>query len=86
MKNLRVAFQILDDDELVPIGYKFFRCHMTFDMRMEDFRRKARLVAGGHITETPATMTYASVVHCENVRLALMLAALNALEMKFGNV
>jgi hypothetical protein len=33
---------------------------MIFDVKMEHFRRKARLVAGGHKTEAPATITYAS--------------------------
>ena len=86
MKNVRVAFQILDENEEVPIGYKFIRCHMIFDVKMEDFRRKSRLVAGGHMTDTPAAITYASVVSRENLRLALMLVALNALEVKCGDV
>jgi hypothetical protein len=34
---------------------------MIFDVKMEDFRRKARLVAGGNTTDTPHAMTYASV-------------------------
>ena len=86
MNNMRVAFQILDDNKPVTIGYKFIFCHMIFDVKMEDFRRKSRLVARIHMTETPDTMTYASVVSRESVRLALMLAALNALEVKCGDV
>ena len=38
------------------------------------------------MTDTPAAITYASVVSRESVRLALMLAALNALEVKCGDV
>ena len=38
------------------------------------------------MTETPADMTYASVVYRESVRLALMIAALNALELKCDDV
>ena len=49
-------------------------------------RRKARLVAGGHMTTTPAAITYASVVTRETVRIALTLAALNVLEVKVGDV
>ena len=86
INDVRVAFQILDENEEVPIGYKFIHYHMSFDVKMEDFRRKSRLVAGGHMTDTPASITYASVVSRESVRLALMLAALNALELKCGNV
>ena len=38
-------------------------------------------MAGGHRTDTPAAIKYDSVVSCEIVRLVLMLAALNALEV-----
>ena len=67
MKDVRVAFQPFDDGEPIPIGYKFVRCHMIFDVKMEDFRRKARLVFGVHITEQRDVMTYASVVSRETV-------------------
>ena len=59
---------------------------MIFDVKMEDFRRKARLVAGGHVTKAPASITYASVVTREMVCIALMIAALNDLEVKSGDV
>ncbi|KAL7524009.1 hypothetical protein ACHAWF_000783 [Thalassiosira exigua] len=59
---------------------------MIFDIKMEYFRRKARLVAGGHVTEALATMTNASIVSRETVRLALTIAALNDLEVKCGDV
>ena len=59
---------------------------MIFDIKMEDFQRKARLVAGGHKTKAPPTITYASVVSCETVCLALTIAALDDLEVKFGDV
>jgi hypothetical protein len=59
---------------------------MVFDIKMEDFKRKARLVAGGHKTEAPATITYASGVSRKTVRIALMLAALNDLQVKAGDV
>ena len=55
---------------------------MIFDVTIEDYCRKDRLVAGGHMTETPATMTYAILVYRESVKLALMLADLNALDVK----
>jgi hypothetical protein len=35
---------------------------MIFDIKMEDFRRNARLVAGGDTTDNTLAMTYASVV------------------------
>ncbi len=59
---------------------------MIFDIKMEDFRRKACLVAGGHMTNVPATYTYASVVTRETVRIALMLAALNSLDVMAADI
>ena len=86
MKNNRVAFDIKEHKSEVPIGYQHVRCHMVFDVKLERFKHKARLVAGGHTTETPSTLTYASVVSRESVRIALTLAALNNLEVKAGDV
>ena len=63
MREVRKAFEIIPDDQTVPIGYQKIPCHMVFDIKMEDFKRKARLVAGGHKTKAPATITYASVFH-----------------------
>ena len=85
MRNVRVAFNILEDDDKIPRGYEEVRCHMVFDVKM-DFTRKARLVAGGHTTDPPATSTYASVVSRESVRIALMLAALNGLDILAGDI
>jgi hypothetical protein len=59
---------------------------MVFDVKMEDFCRKARLIAGGHMTKAPATLTYASVVSRETVRLALTVAALNKIDMRAADV
>jgi hypothetical protein len=42
-------------------------------------------VAGGHLTQAPATITYASVVSRETMRLALTFASLNDLEVKVGD-
>ena len=86
MKNVRAAFKILPNGTSAPNGYQKISCHMIFDMKMEDFRRKAWLVAGGHNTKAPPTITYASIVSCETVHLALTIAALNDLEVKDGDV
>jgi hypothetical protein len=86
MNAVRVAFKILDDNQEPPVGYQFMKCHMVFDIKLDGFKRKARLVAGGHMTETPAVMTFASVVSRETVRLALTIAALNDLEVKTSDV
>eukprot|EP00804_Cyclotella_cryptica_P005997 CCRYP_000237-RA/>CCRYP_000237-RA protein AED:0.44 eAED:0.44 QI:0/-1/0/1/-1/1/1/0/111 len=69
------------DGAAPPPDHQFIRCHMIFDVKMEDFRCKARLVAGGYATKDPATLTYDSVVSRETVRIALLLAVLNDVDI-----
>ena len=87
MKNVRIAFKVLDTDDFVPPGYQHMTCHMVFDIKLgEGFRRKCRMVAGGHTVETPPHMTYATVVSRETVRIALTMAALHDLEVKASDI
>eukprot|EP00978_Attheya_sp_CCMP212_P038404 scaffold190140_cov34-Attheya_sp.AAC.1 len=51
-----------------------------------DFTRKARFVAGGHLTDPPASITYSSVVAHDSVRIAFMIAALNNLSVLVTDV
>ena len=54
MKNVRVAFDVLPDGVAPPSDHQYMKCHMIFDVKMEDFRRKARLVAGGTYDKSPS--------------------------------
>ena len=75
MKNVRPAFEVWEKSkEDIPPGYQQIKCHLIFDVKMgENFRRKARFVAGGHTTEVPESLiTYSSVVSRDSVRIALM--------------
>jgi hypothetical protein len=85
-KEVCIAFNILPDKHSAPIGYQKILCHMTFDVKMEYFGQKARLMAGGHQTKAPATITYASVVSGKTVHLAPTFVSLNDLEVKVGDV
>ena len=58
---------------------------MIFDIKL-DFTKKARLVAGGHRTDPPTSMTYSSVVSRESVRIAFTIAALNGLDVIMSDV
>ena len=51
-----------------------------------DLTRKARFVAGGHMTDPPTSMIYASVVSRESVRIALLLASLNDVDLLAGDI
>ncbi|KAI2490038.1 Reverse transcriptase (RNA-dependent DNA polymerase) [Fragilaria crotonensis] len=90
MKKVMVAFDYVESvtpqqirDGLAKSGYVGFqeiKCHMIFDVKM-DLTRKARFVAGGHMMEPPASITYSSVVSRDSVRLAFLLAALNGIDI-----
>ena len=88
MANVRAAFEEFEGDKSqLPPGYQEVGCHMILDIKMgENFRRKMRMVAGGHTTETPAALTYASVVSRDSVRIALTIAALNDLNVLACNI
>jgi len=85
VKAVKPAFRVLELDENIPVGSQQVPYHIIFDVKM-DFTRKARLVVGGHVTEPPASITYASVVSRDSVRLAFMLAALNDLDILAADV
>jgi hypothetical protein len=51
---------------------------------MDGFARKYRMVVGGHRTEVPKTLTYASAVSRESIHIILTMVALNDLEVKAG--
>ena len=76
MRNIEIAFKVLDEGEHVPPGYQLIRCHFIFDVKI-DGTRKARYVAGGHMTEAPSSITYSSVVSRDSIRILLVIAALN---------
>ena len=85
MKNVRIAFKILEPEENLPPAHEFVPCHMIFDVKM-DGTAKARLVAAGCRTSDPAGSTWAGVVSRETVRLALVYAALNDLEVMSADI
>jgi len=86
MTNVYVAFDVLAEGIAPPPpGYKKIPLRMIFDIKM-DFTHKARLVAGGHRTDPPTTLTYSSVVSRDTVRLAFMIAALHDLDILMGDI
>jgi hypothetical protein len=51
MATVAHVFEFVKDDEILG-NYQFVLCHMVFDVKM-DLTRKARFVAGGHMTDPP---------------------------------
>jgi hypothetical protein len=60
--KVHVAVKILDYGKIVPPTFQHTHCHLVFNLKIENFHQKARIIAGGHMMETPATLTYSSVV------------------------
>ena len=84
-ENVKIAFKKLDDDKQVPPGFTEITCHLVFEVKF-DLRRKARYVAGGHLTDVPPAMTYSSVVSRESIRIGFLIAALNGLDVLAADI
>ena len=80
--NKIVEFQVFrkSADGKPPPGYKKIPCHMIYDVKF-DGRRKARFVAGGHLTDDPGEDAYAGVIAPEAVRLGMFAAVHNNLQV-----
>jgi Reverse transcriptase (RNA-dependent DNA polymerase) len=60
-------------------GYKKIHCHMVYVKH--DGRHKSCLVAGGHLTDPNTESVYSGVVSLRGIRLVVLLAELNGLEL-----
>ena len=80
MRNVGVAFKILEEGERPPPGYKKASGHLVYDVKM-DFTRKARWVKDGHLTPDPDSSSYAGVVSRESIRILLTHAAMMGVEV-----
>ena len=56
--------------------YKKIKVHLVYAVK-HDGRHKARLVAGGHLTDTPIDSVYSSVVSLHGIQLLTFLGELN---------
>ena len=63
-----------------PDGYKRINVHLVYAVK-HDGRHKARLVAGGHLTDTPIDSVYSSVVSLRGIRLVTFIGELNDLQI-----
>ena len=62
-----------------------YRVHMVFDVK-HDGRHKARLVADGHLTQTPVESVYSGVVSLCGFRMCLFVAELNNLQTNVTDI
>ena len=87
MSQVRIAFEkrvggtTKEEVKKWLVRYQEVRCHMIFNVKMSGLVRKVSLVAGGHTTDTPSSITYSSVVSRDSVRIVFLVAALNDLDI-----
>jgi hypothetical protein len=62
-----------------PEGFKKIRIHAVYAVK-HDGRRKARMVACGHLTPVPLESVYSGVVLLRSLRIVVFLAELNSLK------
>ena len=55
------AFKVMNEGEEPPPRYQYMECHLVFDIKLDGFQRKAPLVSGDHMTETPVVLTYCCI-------------------------
>lgn len=79
------TFKDLGKDGKPPPGYQKIRVHFVYAVK-HDLRHKARLVAGGHLTEPPKDSVYSGVVSLRSMRLALLVGELNGLQPMVGDI
>jgi hypothetical protein len=64
----------------IPLGYKKITVYFVYGAVKHDGRHNARLVAGGHLTDTPIDSVYSTVVlSLKGVRFVIFAAELNHL-------
>jgi len=74
------TFWNLGRNAKAPEGYQKITVHFVFDVK-HDGRHKARLVAGGHLTQPPLESVHSGVVSLRSIRIVVFLAELNGLEV-----
>jgi len=79
------TFKDLGRGANAPDGYKRIRVHFVYAVK-HDGRHKARLVAGGHLTDIPLDSVYSGVVSLRSLRIVLFLAELNGLDIFSADV
>ena len=85
MITILPALDILSSGDPPPICYIKTSVYLVFDVKM-DFTRKARWVKDGHLTPNPVDSNFAGGVSRENVRITLIYAALNDLDIFAADV
>ncbi len=74
-KKVHCAFRFSNNGEILSHDHQFVRCHMINDFEIKDFRRKARSLACGRMTDERPVVIHANVVSRGTFRIASTIAA-----------
>ena len=85
LDNAKV-FEYLPGHVKIPKHYQYAPLRVIFDIKQEDLRRKARLVAGGHVVDSSMYESYSSVVQTMMVRLLQTVALKHDLKIVTGDI
>ena len=85
MTEVGIAFELLEEGQGVPTGWKKVTGHLVWDVKM-DFTRKARWVLDRHKTSNPVGSTYAGVISRESLCITFTYAAINGLEVLAADI
>jgi hypothetical protein len=86
LKDEFQCFDIYPKNTKPPEGYQYIKLLWTFDVKF-DGRKRARLVAGGHMTEKmDSEEVSSSMVSLETIRLAFLAAQAQNLQCLSGDV
>ena len=80
-----MTFKDLGRGAPAPNDFKRIRVHFVFAVK-HDGRHKARLVADGHLTDTPVDSVYSGVVSLRSLCIVIFLAELNKMELVAADV
>ena len=67
-------------------SYQFAPLTLIFDVKQEDLRRKARLVAGGHVVDSTMYESYSSVVQTRTIRILETIAMNEGMSFVTGDI
>ena len=85
LKDDYSAFKDNGKDAPTPTGYQRIRLHWVFDVK-QDLRRRSRLVALGNLTQPGEDSAYSGVVSLRSLRMCILIAELNGLEVQAGDI
>jgi hypothetical protein len=80
------VFEFHPPHHQVSKEYQYCPLRIIFDIKQEDLRRKARMVAGGHVVNSTMFESYSSVVQTRTIRLLETIAMNEGLEFMTGDI